>query len=174
MGQETRVMNIRLVEICPSVWYLVPTGVSLWDAEQVNGWSPHVWFPPWSMEEVWWCVAGDTVCDLFRFQKKAHNQHGYHNILQRYTIPSGLHWVGWSFVFYRTMTQNTPLGCVRAIWPSTASDELASTITWPQPKWDGLGWVGPQREGKTANKCSAYVGTPSRLLEKDSRWSWLR
>jgi hypothetical protein len=28
-----------------------------------------------------------------------------------------------------------------------------------------LGWVGPQSEGKAANKCSAYVGTPSRLLK---------
>ena len=28
-----------------------------------------------------------------------------------------------------------------------------------------LGEVGLQSEGKAANKCSAYVGTPSRLLE---------
>ena len=55
-----------------------------------------------------------------------------------------------------------------------ASDDLASTITQPQPNWDGLGWVGPQSEGKAANKYSANVGTPSRLLEKHSRWSWLR
>ena len=37
-----------------------------------------------------------------------------------------------------------------------------------------LGWVGPQSEGKSTNKCSAYVGTPSRLLEKHSWWGWLR
>jgi hypothetical protein len=29
-------------------------------------------------------------------------------------------------------------------------------------------------EGKSANKCSAYLGTPSRLLEKHSSLSWLR
>jgi hypothetical protein len=29
--------------------------------------------------------------------------------------------------------------------------------------------VGPQSEGKAANKCSPYVGTPSRLLDKHSR-----
>ena len=55
-----------------------------------------------------------------------------------------------------------------------ASDDLASTITQPQPNWDGVGWVGLHCEGKAANKCSAYVGTPSRPLEKQSRWSLLR
>ena len=79
----------------------------------------------------------------------------------------------------RTMTQNTPPGCVRAIWPrrrgmECCSDDLASTITWPQTNWDGLGWVGLQSEEKVANKCSEYVGTPSRLVKNNSMWSWLR
>ena len=47
---------------------------------------------------VWGCFAGDTVCDLFRIQGTL-NQHGYHSILQRYAIPSGLGLVGLSFVF---------------------------------------------------------------------------
>ena len=47
---------------------------------------------------VWGCFAGDTVCDLFRIQGTL-NQHGYHSILQRYAIPSGLRLVGLSFVF---------------------------------------------------------------------------
>jgi hypothetical protein len=42
---------------------------------------------------VWWCFAGDTVFDLFRIQGTL-KQHGYHSILQRYTIPSGLCLVG--------------------------------------------------------------------------------
>ena len=116
--------------------------------------------------------------DLFRIQGTL-NQHGYHSILQRYTIPSGLRLVGLSFVFQQD-NDPTHLQAVSGLfdqegeWWSAASDNLASTITWPQPNWDGLGWVGPQSEGKAANKCSAYVGTPSRLLEKHSRWSWLR
>ena len=57
---------------------------------------------------------------------------------------------------------------------SAASYDLVCTVTRPQPNWDDLGWVGPQSEGKAANKCSAYMGTPSRLLEKHSRGSWLR
>ena len=47
---------------------------------------------------VWGCFAGDTVSDLFRIQGTL-NQHGYHSILQRYTIHSGLCLVGLSFVF---------------------------------------------------------------------------
>uniref|UniRef100_A0AAZ3S2Q7 Transposase Tc1-like domain-containing protein n=1 Tax=Oncorhynchus tshawytscha TaxID=74940 RepID=A0AAZ3S2Q7_ONCTS len=47
---------------------------------------------------LWRCYAGDTVCDLFRIQGTL-NQHGYHRILQRYAIPSGLYLVGLSFVF---------------------------------------------------------------------------
>ena len=116
-------------------------------------------------EEVWWCFAGDTVSDLFRIQGTLNN-HGYHTILQRGTI----------ICFSTGQWSNTSLGCVdqEGEWWSAASNDLTSTITWPQPKWDSLGWVGPQSEGKAANKCSAYVGTPSRLLEKHSKWSWLR
>ena len=44
------------------------------------------------------CFAGDSVGDLFRIQGTL-NQHGYHNILQRYPIPSGLRLVPLSFVF---------------------------------------------------------------------------
>ena len=47
---------------------------------------------------VWRCYAGDTVCNLFRIQGIL-NQHGYHSILQRYSIPSGLGLVRLSFVF---------------------------------------------------------------------------
>jgi hypothetical protein len=47
---------------------------------------------------VWGCFAGDTVFDLFRIQGTL-NQHGYHSILQRYTILSGLGLVELSFVF---------------------------------------------------------------------------
>ena len=39
---------------------------------------------------VWGCFAADTVGDLFRI-KDTLNHHGYHSILQRYAIPSGLH-----------------------------------------------------------------------------------
>jgi hypothetical protein len=38
---------------------------------------------------MWGCFAVDTVSDLFRI-KGTLNQHGYHSILQRYAIPSGI------------------------------------------------------------------------------------
>ena len=71
------------------------------------------------------------------------------------------------------MTQHTSRLC-KGYLTNKESDGVLHKMTWPQPNWDGLGWVGPQSEGRAANKCSAYVGTPSRPLENHSRWSWLR
>ena len=53
---------------------------------------------------VWGCFAGDTVCDLFRIQGTLH-QHGYHSILQRYAIPSGVGLVRLSFVIQQDNDQ---------------------------------------------------------------------
>lgn len=38
------------------------------------------------------------------------------------------------------------------------SDDLASTVTWPEPNRDGLEWERPQIEGKRANECSESLG----------------
>jgi hypothetical protein len=57
------------------------TGTSLWSTYRHGAGC---------RQEVWGCFAGDPVSDLFRIQG-TFNQHGYHSILQRYTIPSGLH-----------------------------------------------------------------------------------
>jgi hypothetical protein len=43
-------------------------------------------------EEVWGALLV-ILCDLFRIQGTI-NQHGYHGILQRYAIPSGLGFAG--------------------------------------------------------------------------------
>ena len=47
---------------------------------------------------VWGCFAGERVGDLYQVHGIL-NQHGYHSILQRHAIPSGLRLVGRSFVF---------------------------------------------------------------------------
>ena len=47
---------------------------------------------------VWGCFTGDTVRDIFRIQRTL-NQYGYHSILQRYALPSGLLLMGLSFLF---------------------------------------------------------------------------
>jgi hypothetical protein len=57
---------------------------------------------------MWGCFAGDTVSDLFRIQGTL-NQHGYHSILQRYTIPSSFCLVGLSFVFFQQDNDPTHL-----------------------------------------------------------------
>ena len=118
---------------------------------------------------MWGYFASDSVCDLFGIQGTL-NQHGNHSILQRYHPI----WFGLSptiICFSIGQWPNTPPGCVRAIWPRR---RVTDWYTGSQPNWNGLGWVGQQRDVKAAKKCSAYVGTPSRLLEKHSRWSWLR
>jgi hypothetical protein len=71
------------------------------------------------------------------------------------------------------MTQHTSRLC-KSYFTKKESNGVLHQMTWHQTNWDGLGWIGPQSERKAANKSSAYVGTPSRLLEKHSRWSWLR
>jgi hypothetical protein len=92
---------------------------------------------------VWGCFAGDTVCDLFRTQSTL-NQHGYHSILQWYAISSGLSLVGLLFDLHKTMTQNTPPGCVRAIWPIRRVIECY--VRWPglhnHPTKTQLRWFG--------------------------------
>ena len=52
------------------------------------------------MEEEVLSVQGclQTLSVVFRIQGTL-DQHGYHNILQRYAIPSGVRLVGLSFVF---------------------------------------------------------------------------
>ena len=89
------------------------------------------------MGMVWGCFASDTVSDLFRIQGTL-NRYGYHSILQRHTIISGLSLVGLSLVFQQD-NDPTHLQSVYGLFDqeggwSTASDDLASTITQPQPK----------------------------------------
>jgi hypothetical protein len=61
---------------------------------------------------------------------KAHNQHGYHSILQRYAIPSGLHLVG-HLVFNRTMTHHTSRLYKAYLTKSVESEGVLHQITWP-------------------------------------------
>src|SRR4029434_2235125 len=82
---------------------------------------------------VWGCFAGDTVGDLLKIQGLL-NQHGYHSILQRHAIPSGLRLVGPAFVFQQDNdSKHTSRLCKGYLTKkesdgSAASDDLASTI----------------------------------------------
>ena len=48
---------------------------------------------------VWECFGGDTIAGIFFKIEGTLNQHGYHSILQRHAVPSGLCLVGPPFIF---------------------------------------------------------------------------
>jgi len=123
------------------------------------------------MGEVWWCFAGDTVCNLSKIQG-TFNQHGYHSILRPHASPSGLRLVGPSLVVQQDNDPKYTSRLCKGYLTKKESDEVLRQITSPpqSPDLDPIemvfGWVGPQSEGKAANKRSAPLGTPSRLLGK--------
>uniref|UniRef100_A0AAZ3QNW2 Tc1-like transposase DDE domain-containing protein n=1 Tax=Oncorhynchus tshawytscha TaxID=74940 RepID=A0AAZ3QNW2_ONCTS len=101
---------------------------------------------------VWGSSAGDTVRDLFRIQGKL-NQHGYHSILQRYAIPSGLCLVGLSFVFNRTMTQHTSRLC-KGYFAKKESDGVLHQTTWPpqSPNFNPIEMVWDELDRRVKEK----------------------
>ena len=128
MCQETRAMDIRLVEIYPLVLW-----VQIWD----------FWLQPPCLYETqsrWTedlCMCGShheawrrrcdvallvTLSDLFIIQGIL-NQDGYHSILQRCAIPIPI------ICFSTGQWPNTPPGCVRTIWPRRWFMECC--IRWP-------------------------------------------
>ena len=130
-------MGIRLVEICPLVWW-----VHIWD----------FWFQPPVICRVgermistcvvptvkhggggvmvWRCFAGDTDTDLFRIQSTL-NQHGYHRNLQRYAMPSGLRLVGLSFVFQQANDPKHTSRLCRGYLTKKESDAVLHQMTRP-------------------------------------------
>ena len=120
---------------------------------------------------MWGCFAGDTVNDLLRIQGTL-NQHSYHSIL--HPICSALS--GTIICFSTGQWPNTPPGFVRAIWPRRR--EMECCVRWPglhnhrtsiQIEMD---WHELDRRVKQKQPTSAQH--TSRLLEKYSRWNWLR
>ena len=77
-------------------------------------------------EMVWGCY---TVGDLFRIQSTL-NQHGYHSILQRYAIQSGLHLVGQSIVFQQDNEPQTTFRLCK-VYLTKESDGVLHQMTWP-------------------------------------------
>jgi hypothetical protein len=71
-----------------------------------------------------------TLSDLFSIQGTL-NQHGYHSILQQYTIPSGLRLLGLSFVFQQDNDpKSTPKLC-KDYLTKKESDGMLHQMTWP-------------------------------------------
>ena len=79
---------------------------------------------------VWGCFAGDTVGDLFKIQGTL-NQHGYHSILQRHAIPSGLRLVGPGFVFQPDNDPQHTSRLCKGYLTKKESDGVLRQMTWP-------------------------------------------
>ena len=166
MCQETRDMDIRLVEIClfglmsPNLGFQ-PPGL----CETESGWTDYLGMCG-SHREGWRCRGALLVTlsvILCRIQGTL-NQECYHRILQRYATPSG---VCYHLFFNRTTTQNTPPGCVRAIWPRR---RVECCIRWPglhnhppQPNWDGLDELDRFQNSNMFITCSWFAGVFSIL-----------
>ena len=97
--------------------------------------------------------GGDTVSDLTSMATTAFCRN----------TPSRLVCAQWDYhlFFNRTMTQNTG-------YLTKQSDRVLHQMTWPPQSTNFNPVEMIWSEGKAANKCSEYVGTPSRLLEKHS------
>ena len=63
---------------------------------------------------VWGCFAGERVGDLYHVHGIL-NQHGYHSILQRHAIPSGLQLVGFTAVFQQYNNPKTYIKFVQEL-----------------------------------------------------------
>ena len=167
-------MDIRTVKIWPLVWR-----VQIWD----------FWFQPPSLcetqsDDLCMCASYREAwmrrCDgallvtrlVINLKFKAHNQHGYHSILQWYAIPSGLRLV-W-------LWPNPSPGCVRASWPRRRVMECC--IRWLGPhnhptsnqlRWFGMSWAAEWR--RSSQQVLSICGNSFKLFQvKHSRWSWLR
>ena len=79
---------------------------------------------------VWGCFACDLFSDLFRIQGTL-NQHGYHSILQWYTIASGLRLVGLSFVFLQDNDPKHTPSLRKGYLTKKARDGVQHQMTWP-------------------------------------------
>ena len=82
-----------------------------------------------------WCW-GALLLTLIYLEFKAHNQHGYHSILQRFAIPSGLCLVGLSFVFQQdNAPKHTTMLC-NGYLTMKESDGVLHQMTWPPQSHD--------------------------------------
>jgi hypothetical protein len=129
LGQDTWAMDIRLVEICPLVWW-----VQMWDvgSNLCVFVRRRVGERMISVCVVVWVTLLVTLSDLFWIQGIL-NQRGYHSILQRCAIWSGLRLVGRSFD-PKHASRRVPVCCIR--WPG-----LHNHPTSTQLRWFGMSWT---------------------------------
>ena len=106
------------------------------------------------------------------------NQHGYHSIFQWYTLPSGLCLVQLSLVFQQDNDPKCTSRLCKGYLTRKESNGVLHQMTC-SPQSHNLNpidmiWNELDRRVKEKQPIEAYAETPSRLLEKHSRWIWLR
>jgi hypothetical protein len=164
LGQETWAMDIRTVDICPLakcrifgsnrcvfVRRRVGEGISACVVPNVKHEGGGV--------IVWGCFVGDTVCDLCRIQG-TFNKHGYHRILQLYTVSSDLCLVPLSFVFQQD--------CIR--WPGLHNHPTSTRL-----RWFGMSWTAEWRKSsqQVLSICGNSFKTLRKAFQVTTSWSWL-
>ena len=107
---------------------------------------------------VWGCFAGDKVGDLFRVCGIL-NQNGYHSILQRHAIPSGLRLVGQLFTFQQDNDPKHTSKLCKNYLAKKESDKQLKIMIWPPQSPDlnpiELVWNELDRKVKAKQPTSA-------------------
>ena len=154
------------MEICPLVWW-----VQIWDfwfqppclCETQSRWTDDLCMCG-SHREAWRRCEG-VLCCWHRLWFIYYSRHTIPAWLPPAAIchPSWFALSGTVICFSTGQWPNTPPGCVRAILPRRRVMECC--IRWP-----GLHNHLTRVKEKQPTSAQHYVGTPSRLLEKHSRW----
>uniref|UniRef100_A0A1A7WMT2 Uncharacterized protein n=1 Tax=Iconisemion striatum TaxID=60296 RepID=A0A1A7WMT2_9TELE len=80
---------------------------------------------------VWGCFAGSRVGDLYRVRGTL-NQNGYHSILQRYAVPSGMRLVGQGFILQVQAMPKLPQEKRTRWWPAQSPDLNPMKLVWDE------------------------------------------
>ena len=105
-----------------ALWFHWPCLCCVTQKRCCNEWYLHAWFPMWGMEEeVWWCGAALQVTLFITGIYSKLKAHWTSMATTAFYCDVSSHAVcvlmDHHLFFNRTMTPNTPPGCVRAIWP---------------------------------------------------------
>lgn len=107
---------------------------------------------------VWGCFAGDKVGDLYRIQGIL-NKNGYHSILQRHAIPSGLQLIGRSFTIQQDNDPKHTSKLCKNYLAKKERDEQLKIMVWPPQSPDlnpiELVWDELDRKVKAKQPTSA-------------------